>query len=128
MRLLKEGLADARPMVRARAAHGLGCLGPEAIPLLAARLGEDDPYDRLDAIAALSLIGRETDAVMPLLIRGLEDSDEIVRLNAAGCVAVLGPRAKALIPALVKLAGEFEEVRPILREIDAEAAAKVGIP
>jgi HEAT repeat protein len=102
---LVRQLRDPDPMVRCRAAHLIGHLGPEAkdaVPALIAALKDDKNSGlRYHAARALGDIGPAAkDALPALVIASKEDKDPAVRFRAAEAIERIDPEAakKAGIP------------------------------
>jgi HEAT repeat protein len=137
----------------AKAANGLGLVGPrakEAVPALIGVLSRKfgEPSNGIDpqvsAVWALGRIGTEPKDTLPALIaalkhrrpaaRGIDDKEEpepddsSVAQAAAEVLGSLGPEAKAAVPALIDalLTHEREYVNQSVREVAARALGRIG--
>jgi HEAT repeat protein len=93
-------------LVRYRAIHALGAIGPaaaEAVPALTTIVLENRKRGlRIEASLALSNMGREAAAAVPALAQALHDEEPIVRMNAALALSRLRAAARPAIPALIQ--------------------------
>src|SRR5262249_35681144 len=82
-----EALQRSDAVVRCRAVHALGAIGPaaeEAVPALAAvLLGDPKRGPRIEAALALVKFGAAARAAVPALARALSDPEPMVRMNVA---------------------------------------------
>lgn len=98
-----DSLRDDDPIVRMRAAIGLGAIGPAAATAvrdLAAALRDVEPRVREIAAATLGVIGPLAAAAAPDLAAALQDVDPDVRGNAAVALGKIGPKAASAASAL----------------------------
>jgi HEAT repeat protein len=115
---------DAR--TRARAAKGLGDLGPEAqlaIPGLLKAIKDNDALTRRAASDALAKIGPAAKADLPALAGALKDNNLEVQRYAAGAVGELGGDAESAVPELLELATSGDA---LLKQIVLRALGKTG--
>jgi HEAT repeat protein len=98
----------------------------EAVPGLAAALGDDDARIRRSAIDALEMAGPEALAALPALTRTLHDPDRFIRWSAIRTLGKLGPPAAAwATPALTRL---LHDPDLDLRKSAAAALARLNAP
>ncbi|HZY84754.1 MAG TPA: HEAT repeat domain-containing protein [Gemmataceae bacterium] len=101
-----KALNDPDAAARARAAHSLGAIGPEAevaVPELARVLRQDpDPGPRVEAAMALTKMRPASRAAVPALTEALADEDRQVRMNVVIALSGLGEAARPAIPALIR--------------------------
>lgn len=102
---LLELLEDGDPVVRYRAANGLGQIGGDSaviVPALMRHLKESHPIVRSDAAEALGYFGEKARAAGPALARAMYDPVEFVRSAAAFALKTIGvPPSKE--PPLVEI-------------------------
>jgi bilin biosynthesis protein len=99
-RMVVEGMADPRGMVRLRFAETLGEIGEPATPfLLEALKSHPNPVVRRAAAKTLTLIADPT-AIPTLLQAFLTDEDTVVKGSAAGALASIG---KPAVPILLDI-------------------------
>jgi HEAT repeat protein len=134
--LAKELQRTKDPSARKEAAEALGRLktaAKPALPPLRQALEDADTDVRIAAAEAVWLVSAQADAAVPVLAAALKDEDADSRKGAAEALARLGPVAKGALPVLARtLKDDDANVRKAaaeaMRKIDAEAAAKAGIP
>lgn len=90
---LLEGLKDADPVVRGRAAQALVKSGADAVPTLRTALQEKDRDVRASAIAALGRIGPVARGAADDLRTLLKDDDPLTRKLAADALGKIVPEA-----------------------------------
>jgi hypothetical protein len=102
-------LQDPDVEVRRKAAHALGCLGPEAgvaVPaLVEALLGDADLGVRVESSLALTKMDPQSPELaeaVPKLGKALRDAEPIVRMNTAMALVRLEGRAGPAVPALIE--------------------------
>lgn len=86
---LIEALGDSDSLVRARAAHAIGDIGPAAVsalPPLLTLLEHPDEGSRIGACIALRGIGSAASSALPALRQALNDPSEDVRQFAAQAI------------------------------------------
>jgi putative membrane-bound dehydrogenase-like protein len=119
-RQLTAVLADARPIVQARAVHQLGKLGDAAIPALREAIGTFQSADaRRNAVWALTRIGSQE--ARGAVRTALRDVDETVRRTAIYSAGLW--RDGAARPQLVDA---LQSPVPAVRRVAAEALGRVG--
>jgi len=135
--VLRAGLTDTDPAVRAGAYLVCGEAGPTAkdlLPLLERALVDETEYLRLDAATALWKVSGRPEKPVAALVDGLKDPTyAMVRSQAAARLGAMGAEAKAAAPALrAALKDRTSLVRfaaaEALPKVDPEAAAKANIP
>jgi HEAT repeat protein len=131
---LTEALKTSNPLVRIGAARALGRIGPEAqaaIPALGAATEDEVTLVTIMAVTALGRIGKEA---IPILTQVLRDKKELtVRRTILEAFCRLGPEAAAAVPLLLEVCKDedspvYDLACEALRKVDAQAAAKAGIP
>jgi HEAT repeat protein len=122
---LMEALrGDKMAKVRTSAATGLGRLGPDAAPALAALIGalkDKDDAPRAAAAEALGRIGPKASDAVPSLLECLKDkkADRFVRIYAAFALGRTDGDIPVIVPALSETLGETDahtEVRKAAAE------------
>lgn len=107
-------VVDEDPFVRAETAKSLGRYGAAAaasVPALVERSLADAVVDvRVQALDALSAIGKQAELVVPALASLATDSDFRIRVAAVRALRVFGPTAKEAVPVLVEALGEREDL------------------
>ena len=94
---LQRMLADPDPRIQSQGAHGLGLLGEEAAPAVAAlakALKAADPRVREEAARALGEIGPEAATAAAELAALLTDHELEVRYTAVKSLGLIGPEAR----------------------------------
>jgi HEAT repeat protein len=134
-----EGLKDGHYFVRARCAHAILNLAPEAKPAIPGLLQQikekmhDDWEGRGYAAAALGVMGVRDPAMIPALVEGLDQKPyKELRLHSARFLGEMGPQAKAAVPTLIAASKEPDAevaraAADALRKVAPEEAAKAGI-
>ncbi|PSB02397.1 HEAT repeat domain-containing protein [Merismopedia glauca] len=109
-RMVVEGMADPRGMVRLRFAETLGEIGEPATPfLLQALKSHTNPVVRRAAAKTLTLIADPT--AIPILLEAfLTDEDTVVKGSSAGALARIG---KPAVPILLDILGSPEHPESI---------------
>ncbi len=102
------------------------CEGEDVTDMLRARLDDDDPFVRSEAVRSLSKSGAVGPEVEPLL----DDPDASVRLSAAEAIAAAG--GGRVVDLLVEFAFSFEgyhgrQAARLLRNLDAAKASALFI-
>ena len=97
----------------------------DAVPALAAALGDESVEVRVTVAEALGAIGEGAAPAVPALIHSLEsDEDEDVRANAAEALGLVGePAAEPAIPALLKA---LKDAEPQVRAYSAWALGEIA--
>jgi hypothetical protein len=98
---LTTALDHAEPLVRREAAAALEKFGPAAepaLPILGARLGDEDSRVRMAAVSAIGALGPAAVSVVPELLRGLRDNNVIFCRLAAQALTRIGDAA---VPGLI---------------------------
>jgi serine/threonine protein kinase/HEAT repeat protein len=127
--VILKALQSDDPEARLYAAHtvassGIGDLPvPEAIPVLAAALKDNDPAVRKDVVIALGNLGPQARGAAPDLLAKLKDSDADVRKNAVQAVSKVGVEGKGSVPILIEL---LKDSRVETRRAGAALLAKLG--
>jgi HEAT repeat protein len=112
----------------------MGPAGKETIPLLIEGLGDPAPTVRLSAAEALWAVNGQSQKIMPVLLDLWQDSETSrLRERILALFASMGPDAKAALPQLLearksKLWSKRNSVGYVIKKIDPEVAAQVGIP
>jgi HEAT repeat protein len=119
---LAQALAHAHRVVRSKAAHALGRLGPDAapaVPSLVALLRDEDQWVRYHTAQTLGLIGPEGQAAASALGDTLRtDKDSSVRREAARALGSIGPAAvPVLIAALQQQTQDGTESTSVIRAL-----------
>jgi HEAT repeat protein len=128
---LPKLLADLRSedaKVRARAAHALGELGPDAQTAFSALFKAlDDRDENVARLAAQALrdIGPPARDDLPKLIDGLRHARPRVRGHAVEAVGRMGPEARSAVPELVQIL-KAKENAPDLRQQAAWCLGQIG--
>lgn len=109
-RMVVEGMADPRGMMRLRFAETLGEIGEPATPFLLEALSNcPNPVVRRAAAKTLTLIADPT-AIPTLLEAFLTDEDTVVKGSSAGALARIG---KPAVPILLDILGSPEHPESI---------------
>lgn len=117
---LIEALADPSPIVRSKAAVGLGQIGdPTALPHLLVALKDTDSQVRWKAAGALGKLGDS--AACASLRAALTDADPSVRWSAAWAIGQLG-----CLEAIDPLIDLLRDEHPLVREKAAAAIGNLG--
>lgn len=136
---LRKALKDRDEAVRLAAAEAAGAVGrsaASAVSEIRALLKDEDPLVRLASAFALWQIAGTTKEALPVLIDGLADSGVVVPRRAVQLLGAMKGDARPALPVLLdvyEVCREEEDsplrsvVADALRNIDAKAAAKVGI-
>ncbi|HEY1190027.1 MAG TPA: HEAT repeat domain-containing protein, partial [Gemmata sp.] len=100
--VVRAGLSDRNPAVRASASEAILVTGPTKadLPALLNLLKEPGPAARAAGAAALGKLGADAKDAVPQLARLLDDPDSEVRIPAAEALGRIGPAA---LPAVRKL-------------------------
>jgi HEAT repeat protein len=139
MGFLIEGLKDGHYFVRARCAHAILNLAPQAKPAVPGLLQlikdkmHDDWEGRAYAAVALGTMGVRDPVMLPALVEGLEQKPykELRRLSAR-FLGEWGAEAKAAVPALVAAARDADAdlarvAGDALKRVAPHEAARAGI-
>ena len=126
------------PLIRAKAARTLACLGEEgvdAVPALTTALHDKDPEFRLAAAKGLWNITKKADAVVPVLVHLLEEKRPVDADDSEGrrrflqtvieALWRIGPPAKAAMPALIAKA---KDKNRLVSESAQNALKKIAPP
>ena len=136
---LIDGLKDGHYFVRARCAHAILNLAPEAksaVPGLLQLIKDkmhDDWEGRSYAAVALATMGIREKTVLSALIEGVEQkSYKTLRLLAARFLGEMGSEARAGVPALIVAARDSDPelaraASDALKKVAPDEAAKAGI-
>jgi HEAT repeat protein len=105
--VMRAGLQDDNPAIRAEAATGLGFVfrseGRPAVTALMKHLWDDDSLVRSAAAESLGRIGPPTEKAVPALIALLRGEEEDhVHSAAAEALGRFGPAAKEAMPVLIE--------------------------
>jgi HEAT repeat protein len=134
---LTAALADPDPFVRQEAARAVGRVGPDAkalLPALSAILEDEEAPTRVTAAFAVWKVGQKADKATAACVACLKASPcATFRAQAALVLGEIGPDAKDAVPALRdalkdRNRGVRVAAAEALRKVDAEAAAKAGVP
>lgn len=118
-------------------ALALGGIGPpasNAVPSLLRALANTGSFGvPYYSLRALGEIHAEPEKVVPVMIKLLKDPDVNVRMMSILNLQAFGTEARQAVPALVELLTDQgvdtrKHAAQALRAIDAEAAAKAGVP
>jgi hypothetical protein len=97
------GLRSWSPVVRERSAMELAEREGDWTPQLIALLQESDPYARLGACQALSILKGRAALAVPALREALQEEDLWLRVKAAEALAGIGAAATPAVPDLLGL-------------------------
>jgi HEAT repeat protein len=104
LELWRQTLKAPDPSLRWQAAEALGQLGQRHPRLVVRALGRavaDDDLDvRLQAVAALAVLGQHAEPAVPALGTALQDKDSDLRRQAALALAGVGPSAEETVAVL----------------------------
>lgn len=106
--LIAESLTDENEDVRKLAGFGLGLVGKEAAPGLAKWLADDRGHD--GAVIAFRTMGPAAVGEAPMLVKMLADPAEGVRQRAYDALRAIGPIYKDQVPALVTMLNNHDVV------------------
>lgn len=121
-------LTDPDRFNRWAAARAIGNIGPrkalDAIPGLAAQLGDVDPNVRLQASATLEAMGPDAQGALPALIKAISEGDAEPRVAAMNVLLSIGPKYdRPAVPALIGCLGSTD---PRVRRAAADVLGKLG--
>ncbi len=100
---LVERLADREEVVRTQAAVVLVELGADIVPLLVARLDDEELNLCLWALSLLKDMGPEAAAAVPALAKALSGSGDSIALLAMAALEAIGPAASPALPELMEV-------------------------
>ncbi|AMV30263.1 putative lyase [Gemmata sp. SH-PL17] len=121
--LVRTGLTDRNPAVRASAAEALIVIGPKSddLPALLKLFRDAGSTTRIAAATAAGHLGAAAKDAVPLLVRQLDDREAEVRLAAAEALGRIGP---ASLPAVTKLKELLSD--PLVKAAAQRALDKIG--
>jgi HEAT repeat protein len=123
--VVRAGLTDKNPQVRATAAEALVLVGgpdPGDLPALLRLLREPNPTTKEAAAQAIGRLGPGAKEAVPRLARLLSDKDSEVRVAAAEALGRIGPAA---LPAAAKLREASTD--PLVATAARKALDRIGI-
>jgi HEAT repeat protein len=123
--VVRAGLTDKNPQVRATAAGALELVGgpdPGDLPPLLRLLREPNPATKEAAAHAVGRLGPGAKDAVPRLARLLSDKDSEVRVAAAEALGRIGPAA---LPAAAKLREASTE--PLVAAAARKALDRIGV-
>ncbi len=95
---LRTALSHPDTDMRATAAHALGGIGAENLPLLVETLQDPKESVRGAAISALGKIAERSPEALRVLDKLLRGGDKPTRIDVLFVLGAMGPRARAFIP------------------------------
>lgn len=122
---------DSDPDEWTRSEAALTELGPEAVPVLARQLANDNPFARELAAQFLAQLGPSAASAEPQLVAALADDSSLVKMNAAAALLSMNSAAKEIASALQSLLSDADDNVRLpaaislagMKETEAEAIA-----
>ena len=139
---LIDALSSHDEQVYALAGGALGCIGADAkaaMPVLEDRLKDKNPTIRAGVAEAIGKLGGNPDMFVPVLARSFREGDWETRSYVLTVLLEFKAHAKIAVPSLIEGLNAttnltdttnrylHEAITAALKEIDPDAAAKVGV-